>query len=98
MIKPRALAHADDLKASFDQWHSDTEFISNCADGSYERVTRLAVAYSRAETRHLLRCLVSARAHGANADYWLAMLNRWTADGDYDRLFNLSNERRIGMQ
>jgi hypothetical protein len=97
-VEPKALAHADDLKMSFDQLQSDIAFIRNCADGTYERAARLAVAYARAELRHLTRCLVSARSHGASADFWLAMLNRWTADGDYGRLGNHANERRLGIQ
>ena len=98
MVGPRARALAADLRISFDQWRSDIAFISDCADGTYERALRLAIAYGRAEMRHLLRCLTSARAHGANADYWLAQLNRWSPDGNYDLLGNLANECHLGMQ
>ena len=98
MVGPKAQALADDLKVSFDQLRSDIVLINDCDDGTFQRAARLAYAYGRAEMRHLQRCLASAIEHGANADYWLAMLNRWAADGSYDRLFNLSNERHLGMQ
>ena len=98
MVGPEALAHAADLKVSFDQLRSDIAFISDCQDGTYERALRLAIAYGRAEMRHLLRCLVSARLHGARPDYWLAQLNRWSPEGNYDRPGNLANERHLGLQ
>ena len=98
MIGPNAQALADDLKVSFNQWQSDIAFISDCADGTYERAIRLAIAYGRADTRHLLRCLESARAHGARPDYWLEQLNRWSPEGNYDRPGNLANERHLGLQ
>ena len=96
--EPKAQAHADDLKVSFDQLHSDIAVINDCADGTPERAARMGYAFYCAEARHLVRCLTSARLHGARPDYWLAQLNRWTVDGDYDRLGNLANERQLGMQ
>jgi hypothetical protein len=90
-LEPHALAHATDIRSSYDGLDYHLRSIWNAHDPDSEaEATRCGHALARAETEHWRRLLASASRHGADPAYFIAKLNKYDADGNRAPVGNLS--------
>ena len=99
MTMPRgAVAHAAAVRASYDLQQLEWAAIcSGCDHESEKQVVCCGHLLARSETEHWRRLLASANDTRADPAFYLAQLNRYTADGERAPIGNLANaERREG--